>query len=152
MAPVVQYQQARVNCACRFHIHIINIINSLVERGIGIQILTELHTDTLQILLQPVAGEMRSTIEAHMLQEMSQTTLVLLLLNRTHLLGNVEVAAFLRPLIVADVIGEAIGQNANLYGWIKRNIGHLLSRNSHNCCHESKQNNVKSFFHNTINK
>ena len=51
MAPVVQNQQARIYGTCYLYIYIINVIHGLVERSIGIKVLTELDTYALQILL-----------------------------------------------------------------------------------------------------
>ena len=57
-----------------------------------------------------VAFEVLAAVEGHVLKEVGQSALVLILLNGTHFLGNVEVGTVLGPVVVADEIGEAVGQ------------------------------------------
>ena len=47
---------------------------------------------------------MLRTVECHVLKEVSQTTLVVILLNGTDTLCNVEVGYTLRPFVVEDVV------------------------------------------------
>ena len=47
---------------------------------------------------------MLRTVECHVLQEVSQTTLAVVLVDGAHALGNVEVGHMLGVFIVADVI------------------------------------------------
>ena len=150
MAPIVQNQQARVNGTGSLHVYVINIVNGLVKGCIGIQVLTELHTNTLQILLQGITREVSSSVETHMLQEVRQSALILFLLNRTNFLSDVEVATFLGPLVMADVVRQTVRQDSRLNSWIKGDVRHLLSRNARHYCHQGKQNNVNSSFHNTF--
>ncbi len=56
---------------------------------------------------------MLTAIEAHMLQEMGQSPLVVLFLQTTHALRQIEARPVLRPVVVLDIIGEAIGQVAD---------------------------------------
>ena len=136
VAPVVQDEQAGINGSSGLDIYILDIIDGFVEGGIGVEVLTELDTDALQVLLQGIAREMGCTIEAHVLQEMGETALVVFLLHRAHTLGDVEVATLLGPLIVADVIGKSVLQFAHLNGrvhWNWRHL-HLLCLS---CCNEN---------------
>ena len=126
VAPVVQDKQARVHRTLNLHVYIVHVIHRLVKRSIGIQVLAKLHADTLQVLFQSVAREVCGTIEAHVLQEVSQTTLVLLLLHGTHLLRDVEVGPMLRPFIVTDVIRQPVGQMAHAYCGIQGERRRLL--------------------------
>ena len=61
-----------------------------------------------------------------MLEEVSETALRLLLLNSAHLLCDVEVGTILRPVVVADVVGQTIVQLTYNYVWVSRNGRHLL--------------------------
>ena len=104
-------------------VHIVDVVDGLVEGGVGIEVLAKTYTDALEILLEVVTREMLGAIEAHVFQEMGKAALVVLLLHGAHLLGNVEVGSALGPFVVADVIGESVGQctHADLgvqrYGW-----------------------------------
>ena len=71
---------------------------------------------------------MLRTIKRHVLQEVSQTTLILVLLNRTNTLRNVEIGYMLRPIIVEDVVSQAIAKLTLPYILIHRNRSHLLCR------------------------
>ena len=53
---------------------------------------------------------MFGTVEAHMLQEVCQTALVVILLDRAYTLGDKELSTLLGPRIVADVIRHAVVQ------------------------------------------
>ena len=69
---------------------------------------------------------MLCAVEAHVFEEVSQTTLRLFLLDSAHLLCDVEVGTILRPVVVADVVGQTIVQLANHYVGVSRNGWHLL--------------------------
>ena len=130
VAPVVQDKQTGVDGTSRLDVHIIYIINSLVEGSISIEVLAELHADALQVLLQGIAREVGRAVEAHVFEEVSQSALVVLLLHGADALGDVEVATLLWPLVVTDVIGKAVLQLAGLDSRVKgygRHL-HLLSR------------------------
>ena len=86
---------------------------------------------------------MLRAVEGHVLEEVSQTTLVLVLLNGAYTLCNVEVGYMLRPLVVADVVGQTVGQLADAHVLVDGDRRHLL-RCSH-CCHEHKRYYEKVF-------
>jgi integrase/recombinase XerD len=65
--------------------------------------------------------EVLCAVEAHVFEEVSQTTLRLFLLDSAHFLCNVEVGTVLRPVVVADVVGQTIVQLANHYVGVSRN-------------------------------
>ena len=75
MAPVVKDEQTGVECRFTVCLHIIYIIDSLIERSVGIEVLAKLHTDALQVGLQRVAWIMCRSVEAHVLKEVGKTTL-----------------------------------------------------------------------------
>ena len=142
-SPVVENQQTRIyggrNGSYRY---IIYIIYGLVDAGIGIEILTKLHTDTLTILDDAIAGEVLGTIEAHVLQKMCQSALVLLFKDRAYLLSNVEVGLTLGLSIVTDIIRHSILKFAHSYGRVNRNRLTLLGISGAGkqqcCCQKTK--------------
>ena len=56
---------------------------------------------------------MVGAVEGHVLEEVGETALVLVLLERTHLLRDVEIGAVLRPIVVTDDVGQSVGQLAD---------------------------------------
>ena len=108
VAPVVQDEQTGIDGSDCLDIHIIYIIYSLVEGRIGVEVLAELHADALQVLLQGITRKVCRAVEAHVLEEVCEATLVVLLLHGTHTLRDVEVTTLLRPFVVADIIGESV--------------------------------------------
>ncbi len=105
MTPVVKDEQTGVDGSSSLYIHVVDVIDSLIERGVGIEVLAELHADALKIFLQAVTWKVGGAVEAHVFEEVCQTSLVLIFLNRTHFLGDVEESTFLGPLVVAKIIG-----------------------------------------------
>ena len=114
VAPVVEDEQAGVGHAglgdgCRR-----NVIDGLVNAGIGIEVGAELDAHTLAPLPQSRlflgTGEMLGAVEGHVLQEMGQAALPRLLKDASHALGNVELGHAGRLRVVADVVGKAVLQ------------------------------------------
>ena len=108
VAPVMENEQHGVDGGLAGCGYIINVVHRLVDAGVGIELLAKLHAKGLKIANDAILGEVLGTIEAHVLEEMSQTALVVLLLNRTHLLCNVEVCLSLGVLVVTDVVSKPV--------------------------------------------
>ena len=108
--PVVQDEQYAIYSrgACRGNI--VDIVHGLVNGGVGIQLLTKLHTYALQIAQQGITGIVLSTVEAHVLKEMGKAALVFLLLHGTYLLCDVEVGLTGSFHILANIVGKTVGQ------------------------------------------
>ena len=104
VGPVVENKQTRVNYILVARRYITYIIYSLGDTCIGIEVGAKLYTLRLTPSENTIAGEMLGSVEAHVLKEMGKTALRLLLLNRTHLLGDVELCTVFRPCVVTDVI------------------------------------------------
>ena len=109
VGPVVEHQQATVKFlltdGCR---DVVDVIDRLFDARIGIH--TVIGTHTLEETVHTVPREMLTAIEAHMLQEMGQSPLVVLFLQTTHALRQIETRPVLWPVVVLDIIGEAIGE------------------------------------------
>ena len=105
------------------------VVDRFVGGGVGVEVLTELHTDALTILDElTIGGEVLGTIESHVFEEVCKTALAVFFLHRTHLLGDVEVGQSLRLGIVADVVGQAVRKLAVAHCRVHRERGHLLCR------------------------
>ena len=106
--PVFQDHHARVDSRLACCRHVGEEIHCLISRCVSIQVAAILHADALQILLQQVVLEVVGTVEGHVLQQVCQTALALLLLHRAHLLGDVVVGHLLGVVVVADVVGQSV--------------------------------------------
>ena len=134
--PVTQYEQTAVERALTAGRHIVDVVNGLVDTGIGIQVGAKFHTNAATILYQGVALEVVAAVESHVLKEVGQSALTLVFLYRAHLLRDVEVGTMLRPVIIPDIIGKAITQFTHTGSCIHGHCGHLLSRQ---CSRNSQQ-------------
>ena len=63
---------------------------------------------------------MLGTIESHVLKEMGETVLVILLEDSTYGLRDMELGTLLRLLIVADVVGQSVVQMPHAYVLVNR--------------------------------
>ena len=124
VCPVAKDEQAGVKgtlACCR---HVVDVVDRLVDACVGIEVASELNTDRLAIADKVVALEIVGTIEAHVLKEVGQAALALLLLNGAYLLCDIEVRTVLRPVVVTDVIGESVVKLAYPYCRIDRQGRH----------------------------
>ena len=101
----MHHQQRRVNDTLAIGRHVRQTIDRLIDGGISIDVSTEVHTDGLKIIDDALTGEVLGTIEGHMLQEVSQTILMILFEDRTYTLRDMEFAALLRLLVMTNIIG-----------------------------------------------
>ena len=127
VGPVVQNQQTRVDDALARRGYITYIIYRLVDRGIGVEVGSELHTDSLAPLHDIVTLEVLGTVEAHVLQEVSQSALLVILLNGAHALCDVELGTLLGPSIMTNVISQSVVQLTDFYLGVNGHCRHLLS-------------------------
>ena len=141
VGPVVQDEQTRVECALACGGDIRYVVDGLVDRCVRVQVLAELHTDALTPADDLVALEVVGAVEAHVLQEVSQTALVVVLLDRADTLGDVELSTFLGPVVMTDVVGEPVVEltNADVFvdGQRHHHLCHgYLGHQQYQCCNE----------------
>ncbi len=106
----MHHQQCAVNNPIADGGHIAQAVNGFVQRGVGVDVAAEVHTDGLEILDDALAGEVLRAVESHVFKEMRQTVLVILLQHGSDRLRNVELAALFGVLVVADVVGQSVVQ------------------------------------------
>ena len=91
----MEYQQARVDDTLAGERSRTDVIDRLVNRGVGIEVSTEFHADALapghDAGLAVLARKVLGAVKGHVLQEMSQTTLAGLLKDGTDTLRDIEV-------------------------------------------------------------
>ena len=126
VTPVVKDKQARVDSSLARG-YIIYIIHCFLDAGVSVELSSELHADAFQIFNQRAVGEVSCAIEAHMLQEVSETALALLFLNRTHFLCDIEEGLVLRLFVVTDVIGQTVVEVTYAHFLIYRKRLHQLA-------------------------
>ena len=56
-----------------------DLVDRLVDGGVGIEVGAKFHTILLQIVDHTLAGEVLATLEGHVLKEVSETALIVLL-------------------------------------------------------------------------
>ena len=104
VGPVVKDEQARIDHRFASHRHVGYIVYCFVGACVGIEVISELHTDALEPSEEFLVGEVLGTVEAHVLQEVGKTVLLFVFLYGANLLGNVEVGLSLWKFVVTDVV------------------------------------------------
>ena len=124
--PVAQDEQTAVHIGAADG-HIVDVVDCLVGRGVSIDVAAELDADPLAEGDDAVAGEMLRPVEAHVLQEVGQAALAVVLLHGADLLRDVEEGSVDRQGVMTNVICEARRQMAVSYGGVHRH-GRYLGR------------------------
>ena len=86
-----------------------DVIYSLVLCSVGIDVASERNTVTLQCLDDSFVREVLGSLECHVLQEVGETVLVIVLQNCTDVLDDVETGPVFRFLIMSYIIGQPVG-------------------------------------------
>ena len=119
--PIVQNQQTGVDNTLTIQRYARHIVAGLLLSSESVEVSTELHTHLLQVVDQHLVGQVLSAVESHMLQEVGQTLLVVLLLNSTHVVQNVELGLLSGFGITTNVVSHTVVQLAGSYCGVGRN-------------------------------
>jgi hypothetical protein len=92
----------------------LELIDGLVPRRVRVEIGAEPHADALEIAHELVLLEPLRAVERHVLVEVSEPALIVVLLHRAGVDSEPEQCAFLGLLVLQDVIGQAVRQHALL--------------------------------------
>ena len=142
--PVCQNEETRIDVVAR-HGNVVDVVDRFVGRGVGVQVLTEFHADAFAILDElAVVGEVLRPVESHVLEKVSQTALVVVLLNRSHLLGDVEIDLSFRFGVVPNVVGQPIGEFSLPNGVVGGELGGLLRGTREQ--HRGKKSDQQKFY------
>ena len=125
--PVVKNEQTAVLHRGAGYRNIRDIVDSLVDTGAGVEVITELHTYRFEPCYKVLAREICGAVEAHMLQKVGKTALVVLFENRADFLCYVEIGLSFGIVVMTDKIGEAVGQCARVEGGVERQFRQLLA-------------------------
>ena len=105
-------QQTRVYHVYIFSRYVADVVHRLVDAGICIQVRAEFDTFRFAPGHDAKSGfitrEVLCSVESHVLQKVSQTTLLRFLKNGTYFLGDVEFNSFFGKGVVANVIGKPV--------------------------------------------
>ncbi len=110
VCPVVEDEQTAVESRLACSGHVGDVIDGLVDGCVGIEVSAELHTDRLAIADDIVLGEVLRAVEAHVLEEVGETVLVVFLLEGSDVSSEIEFSPLCRLVVVADIIGHAVVQ------------------------------------------
>jgi hypothetical protein len=99
--------------------YVIDVVYGFFDTCIGIN--TIISTKALKESINSIAGEVLGAIKAHVFQEMGQSALVVFFLQTAYTLSQIEACSVFWPIIVFDVICQAIWQGANPYCCVNRN-------------------------------
>ena len=108
--PVVQYQQHRIDEGIAHQRHCGYIVHRLVPGSISVYVVAEAHSVFGQELEQALAGIVLGAVECHVLQEMGEPVLVVFFLQCSHVVGDIELRASRRVLIVIEIVGHSVVQ------------------------------------------
>ena len=135
VAPVVEHEQTGIENALALERGRSDVIDGLVDGGVGIEVGTKLHADGLaprhDAQSLAFAGEVLRAVEGHVLQEVSQSALPWLLLDGAHALGNIEIGQSGFLGIVTDVVGQSVLQLARAH--LRILWQRCLSRRAYDC-------------------
>ena len=106
--PVVQDQQRTVDDALARGRDILHHVRSHVPAGTGVEVGAELHAYLLQVFDHLLAGEVLRAVEGHVLEEVGEALLRVVLLDGSHVVQDVEIRLSFRLFVVADVIGHSV--------------------------------------------
>ena len=128
--------------------HVRDIIYCLIDRSIGIEVAAKLHTDRLAIADNAIAWEILCTVKAHVLEEVSQTSLAVFFLNGAHTLCDEELSAVFWPVVITDIISKSVVKFADTHILVYWYRWHHLRTCSDECCDENRKHQKELFsFH-----
>ena len=95
-------------------------VDRFVESCLRVEVGAKSHADRFQILDDIVLREAFGTIERHVLDEVREPLLIIILENRAGVHDQTQLGALLRLLVAAHVVAQSIRQRPDAYRWIDR--------------------------------
>ena len=117
----MQNQQARVLNTFASSRYARNVIYSTLYACVSIQVVTELDTHAFAPFNQIVAGETLCAIETHVFKKMSKSSLIIIFLQTSNFLYQIETRSIFWPVVISKVVGHAIVQRSFFYATVNRN-------------------------------
>ena len=139
-------EQAAVGHAFTLYGNIVEHVLGFLETGGRIDVAAELGSYALQIVEYALAGELFSSVEAHVLEEVGETVLIRGLIDAAGLGGQVELGPVFGKGVLADVIGESVFEFAHLNGRIvRKRLHHGVLRGEAQASESRSEKNDDSF-------
>ena len=91
----------------------LKLVDRLVEARRGVDVGPEAHADGLEVAHELVLREARRAVERHVLEEVREPALVVVLEDRTGVHDEPELGALLGLGVPADVVAEPVRQRAD---------------------------------------
>ena len=111
----------------------LDLVDGLVERGVGVQVRAELGADRLQVLDDLVSRKALGAVERHVLDVVREAAFVLLLEDRAGAYGQPELGAVERFAVFLDVPGQAVAERAAVRVGVERKVALRGLRPGHRC-------------------
>ena len=150
MGIVVQDEQAGVNHGRAEQRDVVEHVLRLLDAGGGVDIAAEGGADALKPVQDALLREVLRAVEAHVLEEVSQTVLVRGLLDRAHVGRQVEFGPSFGSFIVQDIISQAIVQLSLADGRVVGKLRHFLGK-QRGGAQENGSHRKKEFLHSRLN-
>ena len=96
----------------------LQLVDGLIERGVGVEVLAKLGALRLQETDDAVAGEVLRTVEGQMLEEVGQSLLVVALVDGARLDEQAVDGLTSRRLIGIDIIRQSVLQTPHAQLWV----------------------------------
>ena len=135
----MHHQESGVHDALTVGRHIREAVHRLVDRGVGVDISTEIDTYRLEIIDDSFSREVLRSVERHVLQEVRQTVLVILLEDSAYRLRDMELGTLFRLLVMTDVIGQSVIQLTVTDLRIHRHFLRRFLRRDHHRCYQQRE-------------
>ena len=115
MRIIVHDEETRVYDALTNDRNIVEHVLCLLEACGSIDVSAELGTDALKPVEKSLSREILCTVEAHMLEEVCKTILVILFLVCTYVSSEIELCSLSRLVVMTDVVSHSVLKLSNLY-------------------------------------
>ena len=145
--PVVQDEHCGVDDSLARGRHVGDVVDGVVPARSGVEVVSELHADGLQILDELLSGEVLRAVEGHVLEEVGQTLLVVLLLDGAHVVENVEIRLPLGLFVMTDVVGHPVLEFARAHLGVRRYGLHRVDLRRHAAEEAERGDEHHQFFH-----
>ena len=101
-------EKARVKDALPYYRDVVEHVLCLLEACRSVDVASELSSDALEPVEELLSREVFRTVEAHVLEEVSKSVLMVFLLECSYVCREIEFRSLSRLVVVADVIGHAV--------------------------------------------
>jgi hypothetical protein len=107
--------------------HVVDIVHRLLNRSIGVEVLTELHANLLEIFRSSeLSGKCFVPLKHMCSRKCARSTLLRFLLDSANLLCDIEESSLFGKRVLTDIIRQSVTELADPYGRVYRYVPTLL--------------------------